>query len=205
MSSLENRFTSKIINKTDLELQEYVNNPSDYQKEAVIAAINELERRGTADIETVKLKEEIVKPEKEISYSAENWSIPDGLPSSISTAAKFIYISIGLGVINFFIVESTTGKLSESNLFDIISAILTLGIIVLLAYMIHLGKKGARTVFLVLFLLGIVFYLQILNEFFRINMLSGILSVLQTGFQVLSLIFLFKSDSKEWYSKASNS
>jgi hypothetical protein len=44
----ENYYSKSMPNKSDAELHEYINHSTDYQEEAVLAAISELEKRGTA-------------------------------------------------------------------------------------------------------------------------------------------------------------
>ncbi len=64
----ENHFSGIMVNKTDSELREYINNKSKYQEDAFIAAIWELERRGKSgkDMQQAeKLAEEITTRKQE--------------------------------------------------------------------------------------------------------------------------------------------
>ncbi|MCF6212825.1 MAG: hypothetical protein L3J45_02255 [Flavobacteriaceae bacterium] len=52
----ENYFSSKMIKMSESELKTYFNNNSDYQEEAVLAALCELEKRGFGNPEILSLK-----------------------------------------------------------------------------------------------------------------------------------------------------
>ena len=52
----ENYFSSKMLKMNESELKTYFNNSSDYQEEAVLAAIWELEKRGFDNPEILNLK-----------------------------------------------------------------------------------------------------------------------------------------------------
>lgn len=62
----ENYFSSKMVNKSDSELQEYIDNKSQFQEEAVSAAIWELEKRGKVgvDAQSVNVQIEIKREQK---------------------------------------------------------------------------------------------------------------------------------------------
>lgn len=55
----ENFYSSKMLRKTVAELQKYIENKSDYQEDAVLAAIWELEKRNEFKPEMQTLKQEL--------------------------------------------------------------------------------------------------------------------------------------------------
>lgn len=57
----DNYFSSKMVNKSDSELHEYIVNKSQFQEEAVLAAILELEKRGKAGDDAKSAYKEIEK------------------------------------------------------------------------------------------------------------------------------------------------
>jgi len=69
----ENFFSSRIKHKSNTELQDYIDNKNNYQKDAVLAAMWELERREVVDNETqehihaFEIEDEEVKHRERIS------------------------------------------------------------------------------------------------------------------------------------------
>jgi cellulose synthase/poly-beta-1,6-N-acetylglucosamine synthase-like glycosyltransferase len=65
--------------------------------------------------------------------------------------------------------------------------------------MIGQGKKWARVVLLVLFVLGILVYPLTLMAIFKSNLLLGVLSVFQALLQIVALVYLFSPASTQWF------
>lgn len=63
----ENYFSPKMVNKTESELREYIENKSQFQEAAVLAAIWELEKRGQGgdDTQTAEKQIEEIKVKKQ--------------------------------------------------------------------------------------------------------------------------------------------
>ncbi len=63
----ENYFSPKMVNKTESELREYIENKSQFQEAAVLAAIWELEKRGQGgdDTQTAEKQIEEIKVNKQ--------------------------------------------------------------------------------------------------------------------------------------------
>lgn len=127
--------------------------------------------------------------------------IPINLPKSISIAAKVIYLTLGIGIINSVIMELTTDFNNLSDPKNLIILIFSIGLMAFFSYKIHIGKKWARTTFLVLFLIGLIMLPFTLIQFFKLNPTTGVISLIQTGLQIYALILLYRPDSKDWYSK----
>jgi tryptophan-rich sensory protein len=200
---MENSYTYKMTNKSDSELLDYVNNRTQFQADAVIAAIIELDKRGKADSAILGIKKQIEQKienrNEQIQQSREDFKVPKDLPKTISNAAKLIYLTLGIGIVNSIIMELTTDFNNISDPKNLFVLIISLGLMAFFAYKIHMGKKWARTTFLVLFLIGMIMFPFTLIQFFQLNPLTGIISLTQTGLQIYALILLYKPDSKDWY------
>lgn len=67
----KNFYSSKMLRKTLSELQNYIDNKSDYQEEAVLAAIWELEKRDEFKPDMQALKQELEAPDKDATNQPE--------------------------------------------------------------------------------------------------------------------------------------
>jgi hypothetical protein len=120
-------------------------------------------------------------------------------PKSIIAARNILYATIFLGIINVVISRMTMVEGSYSNSLGLIVPIATFVLIFILATQVGLGRKWARTVFLVLFTLGIIFFVFTIVPLFRANMVVGMLSIIQVILQILVLKFLFAQESTNWF------
>jgi len=202
---MENSFTSKMISKSDSDLLDYVNNYTQYQDNAVISAINELDKRGKADSEILEIKNQIIQKidnqNQQIQQSKDEFKIPNDIPKTISNAAKLLYLTIGIGIVNSLLMEFTTDYQSYSDPKTLSILVISLGLMGFFAYMINIGRKWARNTFLVLFGLGFLMFPFTITHYFGLNPLIGLLSLTQTGLQIFALILLFKKETKDWYKK----
>lgn len=131
-------------------------------------------------------------------------------PRSIIAAKNVLYASIFLGIVISVISELTihadsysTGQ-GYSTTQGLIINLVTIILLFVLARLIGLGRKWARTVFLVLFILGIALFPFGAIAIFKMNLLVGILDVLQILLQVLALKFLFSKESTHWFLSVSS-
>jgi hypothetical protein len=122
-------------------------------------------------------------------------------PKSIVAAKNILYATIFLGIVNVVINEMTPGLGNASTVEGVAIAGITLVIVFILTKQIGMGKKWARTVFLVLFILGIILFPFALGPIFKTSLLLGILEVFQAILQAIALLFLFSKDSREWFNK----
>jgi hypothetical protein len=120
-------------------------------------------------------------------------------PSSIIAAMNILYATLFLGIINWAIGQWGTNVHPGSTAEAVIVLVITLGIIFSLIKMIGLGKKWARVVLLVLFVLGLLAFPWTLGPIFKANMLVGVLSVFEALLQAVALIFLFLQASTQWF------
>lgn len=199
---MKTKFSEKFKEKSDSDLFLIVENLSSYQKEAVLTAIFELESRELGNEKITSLKTKIVNQielnEKLIKKSTES-KIPNNLPNSIAISAKLIYVSIALGIINPIIVQLTTDTESLSNPMNLAIVLISTGILAFLGYNINLGKNWSRIIFTVLCGLGFLMFPLIIPETFRLSPIVGIFSAIQAILQLLAIVLLFKSESRNWY------
>ena len=120
-------------------------------------------------------------------------------PSSIIAAINILYATLFLGIINWAIREWATDVHPTSRAEAVSVLLIMLCIIFGLIKMIGLGKKWARVVLLVLFILGILFFLWTLGPIFKSNLLVGVLGIFQAVLQVVALVFLFSKTSTQWF------
>lgn len=96
---MENNFSSKIKDLSNSELRKYIENQNQYKKEAVQAAIWELEKRGEQIEEAYKVKEEVI-----IEEEKEEGSVPSYLDIPVNTVKpgiRFVHF-----LIDGFIIET---------------------------------------------------------------------------------------------------
>ncbi len=122
-------------------------------------------------------------------------------PKSIVAAKNILYATIFLGIINVVINEMTPGLGNASMIESIVITGITLAVLFVLTRQIGMGRKWARTVLLVLFILGVIIFPFALGAVFNTSLLLGILEVFEAVLQAMALIFLFSKDSTIWFNK----
>ena len=123
------------------------------------------------------------------------------IPKKIKQASNLIYISLIIGFIKSVLYETLTTQkiLSQPKALSI--GIITIMILAYFGFEIGKGKNWARITFLVLFIIGIIFYpFTLINEF-NSNPIIGIVSIIQAIIQLYVIIILFTGESKEWFKK----
>lgn len=130
-------------------------------------------------------------------------------PQKVNTAVKLLYATLGLGIINSVLfppgldeVSSFDSALNDS-LFIFFTFGLTFGLTWLLIYMIGKGKNWARITYLVFFIMGallsiVIFPLYLLLLSYT-PVIDGSLFLVQTGMQLVALVFLFQGESSAWF------
>ena len=86
----ENYYSRNMVNMSDSELMNYVNNKSDFQKEAVLSAISELEKRGLIKDSILSIKKELTS--KNISTKKEESATVKSSDLQILYTSKYIMI-----------------------------------------------------------------------------------------------------------------
>lgn len=125
-------------------------------------------------------------------------------PRKVNTAVNLLYASLGIGVINSGLMPSELDEFSSSGSV-LIDAFFTLGLLWFMAYMIGKGKNWARITFLVFFIMGFPLSIVVLPMYLSLLSLSytpiilGILNLVQTGMQLIAMVFLFQGESSAWF------
>jgi drug/metabolite transporter (DMT)-like permease len=125
-------------------------------------------------------------------------------PNSIRTARNILYTSIFFGIINSVINAMTTGLNDYSAIKGVFIIISILLLLFFLIKQMELGRKWARSTFLILFILGILIFPFTLTSLFKANLFVGIFSVVQALLQIVALAFLFSKESNRWFNNNNN-
>lgn len=129
-------------------------------------------------------------------------------PQKVDTAVKLLYASLGLGIISSVLFPpgldevSSFGSALNDSLFIFFTAGLTFGLTWLLIYMIGKGKNWARITFLVFFIIGIPLSIVTFPLFLLLSYTPVIdvsLFLVQTGMDLVALVFLFQEESSAWF------
>jgi len=129
--------------------------------------------------------------------------IPEGplfhKPKSIIATRNILYAAFFLEALVFILQQVIRDTPAHSDIRVLFSNVLLLVLLYVSIRYIGFGKKWARILFLVLFVL-IVLASEIFIPFlFRTNIALGFLFVLQMLLQVLALGFLYSKKSNEWF------
>jgi hypothetical protein len=120
-------------------------------------------------------------------------------PKSIIAARNVLYTALFLEALVFIIqqfISTTPGQPDIRVLFP--NGILLVFLYVAIRY-IGFGKKWARILFLVLFILNVLASKLFVPFLFKTNLAVGFLFVLQMLLQILALVFLYSKSSNEWF------
>ena len=129
-------------------------------------------------------------------------------PQKVNTAVKLLYASLGLGIISSVLFPpgldevSSFGSALNDSLFIFFTAGLTFGLIWLLIYMTGKGKNWARITFLIFFIIGIPLSIVTFPLFLLLSdtpVIDGSLFLVQTGMDLVALVFLFQGESSAWF------
>ena len=120
-------------------------------------------------------------------------------PKSIIAARNILYASLFLAFISFIILEFGLNLPGHPNMKTLVSN----GVLLVLLYVairyVGFGKKWARTLFLVLFILNVAASPIYVPFIFKTNLALGFLFILQMLLQILALIYLYSKSSSEWF------
>jgi len=122
-------------------------------------------------------------------------------PASIVAAKNILYADLFLGILTWAIGRWTTTMYALAPIESIVILLVTVGIMFGLIKCIGLGRKWARVVLLVLFLLGLIAYPWTFAGMLKASILIAVLSLLQAILQAVALYYLFSRTSTEWFNK----
>jgi RNA polymerase subunit RPABC4/transcription elongation factor Spt4 len=121
-------------------------------------------------------------------------------PISIVMAVNLLWISLGLGLLKLIIDYSNLSSMASTQFINII-IFLSFVLLAIFIFNISEGKNWARMTFLIFFIVGLLpYYPIILGELSRSSII-GILSLSQSGLQLISLFLIFTHPGSIWFNK----
>lgn len=119
-------------------------------------------------------------------------------PAVMNLAVKLMWASLVLGPLRLFLEWDDISPYLDTKLMLII-LVFSLGIPVWLTLKIGQGRAWSRTVYLVLFILGLIPSVQSLAESLTNAPLSGVLGIAQAALQAIGLVLCFTPQAKAWF------
>jgi hypothetical protein len=122
-------------------------------------------------------------------------------PGSIVAANNILYAGLFLDILTWALGRWTTTMYTAAPAQSIVILVVTVGITYAMIKCIGLGRKWARVVLLVLFLLGLVVYPWTFVALLNASMVVAVLSLLLVILQIIALYFLFSRASTQWFNR----
>jgi hypothetical protein len=120
-------------------------------------------------------------------------------PKSIIAARNILYATLFLKTLVFIITQVILTALVQPKIGVLFSDIFLFVLLYVSIRYIGFGKKWARILFLVLFILSVLSLKIFVPFLFKTNLALGFLFVLQMLLQTLALFFLYSKSSNEWF------
>ena len=120
-------------------------------------------------------------------------------PKKLSLAINLFIISIILGFINSIISEFTTEIKNYTSGLGLSTTIFTFAMFVFFIYQMNAGKKWARTTFLILSLLGALFFPFTIVTLFQANPIIGVITLISSIIQIFAFFFIYSKECNEWF------
>ncbi len=120
-------------------------------------------------------------------------------PKSIIAARNILYASLFLGVIGFLIREFITILPEPLHFPMLITNLIILLLLFIAIRYIGFGKKWARTLFLILFIINAGASPIYVPFIFKANLVLGFLFILQILLQILAIRYIYSKTSNEWF------
>jgi hypothetical protein len=120
-------------------------------------------------------------------------------PKSIIAARNILYASLFLGVLGLLIREFSTVLPDPSPIRMLIFNLVILLLLFIAIRYIGFGKKWARTLFLILFIVSAGASRIFVPFIFKASLVLAFLFILQILLQILALRYLYSKTSKEWF------
>lgn len=191
--------------KSENELYTILNSTEQYQESAILDAISELEERGANVDRYINLKNNILTTQnlRNQLYN-KRFNVPSDLPDSIRKASHLIYFGIIIGILSLIASEHFFDAGIFSTIQGFVTVVISIVITGILAYFILLGRIVARTLFIILFIIGILSTIPAIIFLFHAKPIIGLFSIFQLVIQLSALFLLHKKESNEWYKKQHN-
>lgn len=106
-----------------------------------------------------------------------------------------------MDILNWALGWWTTTVFAAAPAQSIVTLVVIVGITFALTKCIGLGRKWARVVLLVLFLLGLVAYPWAFAALLKASIVVAVVSLLLTILQIIALYFLFSRASTQWFNR----
>lgn len=160
--SKQNRFSEKFAEKSTSHLKSLLNN-NDYQKDAQLAALWELERRGEASIDDFPVEEHIKEQNKELERISQDPNVTDDPSAPLLYHPGFVLIygilfSVFLGGILLAINLSAIKKYSLVWGVLISSFVYTVAVIIILNLIGNNTSLGVITSIAGMYLIEMIFW-----------------------------------------------
>lgn len=129
------------------------------------------------------------------------------MPRSVALFERLMYASLALSLLVIGLDGARMAALPEVQAsgglgFLIATGLFTVAILMLFIWLIARRRKNwARIVFVVLFVLGLVPFVQNFLNVLAANPLAASVSGLQLLLQVVALFFVFSSSARPWFKK----
>ena len=120
-------------------------------------------------------------------------------PKKLSLAINLFIISIILGFVNSIISEFTTEIKNYTSGLGLSTTIFTFAMFVFFIYQMNAGKKWARTTFLILSLLGALFFPFTIVTLFQANPIIGVITLISSIIQIFAFFFIYSKECNEWF------
>ena len=168
---------SVLEQKSDHELEEYIQSESRFTPQAINYAFEILKSRGK---EFSEEQVEIINSQINQTFESRIIVHPNEIKSS-----NLILISAGLGLLNMFISPEVFTSFSL-----ILIGLITIGIISAIGIGIRNGIHWIKYVILVLVVLGL-FSFPIFIQTMYSNLIAGIVNIIQSLLQIIAVVLLF--------------
>ncbi|PRD57067.1 hypothetical protein [Sphingobacterium gobiense] len=170
---------SVLEQKTNTELEKYIVPESRFVPEAIRYAFEILKSRGRhfSDDE-VKSIEWLIANKEEVEDNV--------VHENYIKASNLFLVSVGLGLINIFLAPEITAEGST-----IAVSIFTLGFLLIIGLLIRKGFDWMKYVLLVFMIIGVL-AIPLLLQNIMYQPVVGIINLIQTALQVVTLVILFK-------------
>ena len=125
-------------------------------------------------------------------------------PAKVVSAIKLLKIALVISILNAII-----GLIVSSYLFNnkeiligfLLINILTFGIIILFIYWLNNGKNWARVIFLIVEIIGGLFFIFNIPGLFKLNDITALISIVVTVIQFIALFKLYSKESNAWFKR----
>jgi hypothetical protein len=134
-------------------------------------------------------------------YKLNNEEIPKS-PKSVTNSINLIKLSLIISVISTIV--QVILKTLELNIGMTIILLLVWGLLILIIYGLANQQSWARTLFLILTIIGTLTSLFSLPILLKTNFLGAVLGIIITIVQIIALLLLYSKDSRSWFNRNKN-